>query len=100
MAGTFQQIYFILQQIPPGRVATYGQVAQLVPGAHARVVSFALASLDEGTDIPWHRIINRQGKISLRSHEGQQLQRQRLEQEGILFDAQDRIDLSQYQWQP
>ena len=43
MAGTFQQIYFILQQIPPGRVATYGQIAQLVPGAHARVVSFALA---------------------------------------------------------
>jgi methylated-DNA-protein-cysteine methyltransferase related protein len=90
-------------RIPRGRVATYGQVARLasLPG-RARQVGYALAALDERSRIPWHRVVNAQGRISLRSDEGPEgiVQRLRLEREKVVFDAEGRIRLERFRWHP
>ncbi len=95
----YERIYKVIRQIPAGRVARYGQIAAIVGECGARTVGYALAALRSDTDVPWHRVVNRQGKISLRGHgsEGQE-QRARLESEGVTFDADHRIDLSQFGW--
>lgn len=96
----YPRIYAIVRQIPPGRVATYGQIAALVgPPCDARLVGWAMAALPSGTDVPWQRVINAQGKISLRKYSrGHELQRRRLEAEGVRFDERGRIDLARYGW--
>lgn len=103
MASKHQRIYAIVRQIPPGSVATYGDVATLagLPG-HARLVGYALHALPEFTDVPWQRIINAKGGISLgRAYPGGELhQRHLLEAEGISFDANGKIDLKRFRWQP
>ncbi len=90
----FERVYAVVCQIPVGRVTTYGQVAHIVGNCDARTVGYALAGLREGTDVPWQRVVNSQGKISLIGSD----QRHRLEAEGIVFDARGRIDLSRYGW--
>jgi len=92
------RIYAIVKHIPEGKVATYGQIARMVPRCTARMVGFAMASCPD--DLPWQRVINSQGKISPRAvGYGSEIQRQLLEQEGILFN-ENQIDLEQYGWQP
>jgi len=94
----YQHIYALVQQVPPGYVATYGRIAQLV-GCTARTVGFALAALPIGSDVPWQRVINSQGKISPRTDgEGNILQRDLLEAEGVRFDHKMRVDLMIYSW--
>ncbi|MBN1993066.1 MAG: MGMT family protein [Anaerolineae bacterium] len=98
-APTYERIYAVVCQIPAGRVATYGQVAAIVGGCTARMVGYAMAALPFGTDVPWQRVINRQGKISLRSSgHGSAHQRELLEAEGIIFDRQGRVDFNQVGW--
>ena len=95
----YSGFYAVVRRIPKGRVATYGQVARLAGlPAHARHVGYALAALEEDK-VPWHRVINAQGKISLRGlpHFAER-QRERLEAEGVLFDAQNRVLLKRFQW--
>jgi methylated-DNA-protein-cysteine methyltransferase-like protein len=81
-------------------VATYGQVAQLagLPG-RARLVGYALSALADKS-IPWQRVVNARGEVSLRSccSEAADIQRLLLEREGVAFDAHGRIDLGCYQW--
>jgi methylated-DNA-protein-cysteine methyltransferase-like protein len=83
-------------------VATYGQIASLagLPG-HARLVGYALHSLPDGSDVPWQRVINAKGEISLRS-EGRWdvFQRGLLESEGVVFDSKGRVPLSRFRWRP
>lgn len=101
-ASTYNRIYSVVRRIPRGRVATYGQVAQLAgaPG-HARQVGYALHALSEGTSVPWHRVINARGQVSLRSGEdGHHVQRCLLEAEGVEFDRTDRVLLTKYRWKP
>jgi methylated-DNA-protein-cysteine methyltransferase-like protein len=94
----FARIYEVVKQVPRGKVANYGQIAQIVgAGCDARVVGYAMASTPEGQDIPWQRIVNREGKISLPG-KGGEIQRMRLEAEGILFDARGRIDMKRFGW--
>ena len=94
---TYQAIYDWVAQIPQGRVSTYGQIARLVPRCSARMVGYALATLSLDTDIPWHRVVNSQGKISLRSYgEGSSIQRQLLESEAVRFDSSGKIDLFEH----
>ena len=98
-APTYERIKAVVRQIPAGEVATYGQVAEIVGGCTARMVGYAMAALPFDTDVPWQRVINRQGKISPRaSGSGSALQRQLLEAEGIRFDADSRVDFGAVGW--
>ena len=92
----YQQIYTLVRQIPPGAVSTYGRIGQLV-GCTARTVGFAMAALPPGSDVPWQRVINSQGKVSpRRDGEGNLLQQDLLAAEGIRFDSAGKIDLKRY----
>jgi methylated-DNA-protein-cysteine methyltransferase-like protein len=99
----YVRIYRVVRRIPHGRVATYGQVAELadLPGC-ARQVGYALHALGlSDQDVPWQRVVNAKGEISLRSEPGfEPIQQQLLEAEGVNFDAGGRLDLSQVQWRP
>jgi len=99
-APLYERIYAVVRQIPPGRVSTYGQVAAIVGGGcTARQVGYALAALKAGDrSVPWQRVINHRGEISLRSGEGGATQRQRLEAEGVEFDSQGRVDFDRFGW--
>lgn len=79
-------------------MSTYGHIAALIgPPCDARLVGWAMASVPEGSDVPWQRVINSQGKISLKGLGGQ-IQRKRLEAEGVLFDERGRVDLDCFGW--
>jgi methylated-DNA-protein-cysteine methyltransferase-like protein len=101
---TYDLIYQIVRQIPLGKVATYGQIADLA-GLYgkSRLVGYALfrVNIDLG-DIPWHRVINAKGEISYSSlrRGGDYLQKHLLETEGITFDDRGKINLRKYQWHP
>lgn len=99
-AGTSAAIYRVVRRIPRGRVATYGAVAKLagIPG-HARRVGYALHSLPEGSGVPWHRVINARGRISLSpSGLGGSLQRALLEREGVVFTGGETVSLRRFGW--
>jgi methylated-DNA-protein-cysteine methyltransferase-like protein len=100
-------VWEIVRQIPAGKVATYGQIAAFIPPPGrldpkdyaawgARWVGGAMAACPP--EVPWQRVINAQGKISLRPGGGQQRQRELLEAEGVLFDERERVDLRKYGW--
>ena len=102
-----EKVWEIVRQIPPGKVATYGQIAGMIPppeGMHLndydafapRWVGGAMAACP--ADVPWQRVINSQGKISLRGEGDQNVQRERLEAEGVVFDAHDKVNLKAYRW--
>lgn len=99
----YQQIYQLVRKIPSGKVATYGQIAELLGKPHhARQIGYALYRVAPDSDIPWQRVVNAQGMIS---HSPQRqgsddLQRILLEQEGVTFNSQDKLDLRCYRWQP
>jgi len=95
----FERIYRIVRLIPHGMVATYGQIALHVGRCTPRLVGYALSALPFDGDIPWHRVINCKGMISLpRESQSAIAQRLLLEDEGILFDHQERVDLSRHGW--
>jgi methylated-DNA-protein-cysteine methyltransferase related protein len=102
----FEAVWKIVHEVPPGKVATYGQIAgyipcpkdvppEIYPAVRARWVGQAMAASPSG--VPWQRVINSQGKISGRA--GAERQRSLLEGEGIPFDERQRIDLKRYGWQ-
>src|SRR2546423_1531994 len=98
--GLHTRIHRVVSRIPRGRVATYGEIARLA-GLHgqARLVGYALHALPVGTRIPWQRVVNAQGAISLPGKSAIR-QRELLEKEGVRFDARGRIDLDRFLWQP
>ena len=89
------RIYLLVKQIPPGQVATYGQIAQIVgPPCDAREVGGAMAGLGAHTDVPWQRVINSRGGISTRGYD----QRELLESEGIEFSEKGLTNLKRFGW--
>lgn len=93
------RVYQVLSAIPKGKVATYGTVARLALAPRAaRQVGGVLSRLPEGSKLPWHRVVNRFGLISL-TGSGLIRQKKCLLAEGITFDDQGRIDLQKYGWQ-
>lgn len=90
-----------MRRIPRGRVATYGQVATLagLPG-HARQVGYALHALPGASVVPWQRVTNASGAISLHAMNGGVSQRLLLEKEGVAFDARGRVSLAKFGWRP
>ena len=103
---TFEVIWRVVAKVPRGRVATYGQIARmagLVNGA--RTVGWAMRALPDdrrigGRKVPWHRVINAQGTISLRGGDGGAADRQgaALRREGIRFQPGGRVELGRYLW--
>jgi len=103
VVSSYPRIYAVVRRIPRGRVATYGQIAVLagVPG-QARLVGYALNAVPDSSTVPWHRVINAQGRISTRRSEpgGGITQRMLLEREGVRFNAAGRTDLDRFRWTP
>ena len=97
----YKQIHEIIRLIPSGKVATYAQISEIVGGCTARMVGYAASSIHLDSDIPWQRVINFKGRISLRScgSGGELVQQKLLEAEGVKFDQSGRIDLEQYRWE-
>ena len=101
MPNSYERIYAVVRQIPIGKVATYGQVAELAGlMGKPRVVGYALYKVAPEDDIPWQRVVNAKGEISTSAFRdgSDDLQRVLLEDEGIEFKG-NKIDLSQYRWQ-
>ncbi len=102
MANSYDRIYAVVRQIPVGKVATYGQVAELAGLiGKPRVVGYALYKVAPDDNIPWQRVINAKGEISTSAFRdgSDDLQRVLLEEEGIEFDG-NKINLGKYRWQP
>lgn len=96
---SYQKIYEVVKQIPRGKVATYGQIAELAGlSGQARLVGYALHALTQ-INIPWQRVVNSRGEISLQKGKtDKSLQQIILEAEGIEFLELGRLDLSKYLW--
>lgn len=97
--NSYNLIFDTVRCVPRGRVATYGQIAREAGlGRRARLVGYALHRCPR--DIPWHRVINARGRISLpNGSTGAMTQRRRLIEEGVVFLG-PRIDLDRYGWRP
>ena len=94
----YELIWQLVRKIPHGKVATYGQIARLAGiEGHARFVGYALHGLPQKSGIPWHRVINSQGRISLSGVPAKH-QRRLLEIEKVVFSPAGKIDLKQFQW--
>ncbi|HET7321641.1 MAG TPA: MGMT family protein [Longimicrobiaceae bacterium] len=101
--SSHNRIYEAVRRIPEGCVLTYGEVAVLAGlTGQARLVGYALHALPSHTTVPWQRVVNARGGISMgRAYPGGELvQRQRLEEEGVEFDANGRISLERFRWRP
>ncbi len=96
----YDRVYAFVRRVPRGRVVTYGQVAlELGSPAAARAVGYALHHLPGNSDVPWWRVINASGGISLRGRgEAADVQRRQLEREGVAFGPMGSIDLRDYRW--
>jgi len=96
--AVFARVHALVRRIPRGRVATYGQLSELLDGRlSAAAVGWALRAAPEA--LPWHRVINARGTCSTDA-ERPGLQRALLEAEGVAFDREGRLDLARYQWRP
>ncbi len=104
-SANYLAIYKTVKKIPRGRVATYGQIAALagMPRA-ARQVGYALRATPDNVKIPWHRVVNAQGRVSMRLKDwqsgGDDLQKILLAAEGVAFDDTGKLDLKRYRWEP
>lgn len=101
--GFYAKVFAVVRRVPPGYVATYGQVAtELGSPRVARQVGFALAGswrVQDQDPVPWHRIINAKGKISTRTNPSPDRdQRALLEAEGVSFKNDDTVDLAKHRW--
>jgi methylated-DNA-protein-cysteine methyltransferase-like protein len=102
LRSSYQKIYATVRRIPKGRVASYGQIAKLSGlSGRARQVGYAMYALQPGSTVPWHRVVNAQGRVSRRRVPGAELtQRMFLEREGVRFGPGGRIPLTRFGWRP
>ena len=94
-----EKIWLVVNQIPRGKVASYGQVAKLaeLPG-YARYLGYVMKNLPKGTKLPWHRVVNSQGRLSFpRDSSSYQRQKSLLEKEGIVF-VKGKFSMKKYGW--
>lgn len=95
-----ERVYDVVRRIPHGRVLSYGDVAALLGSPRAaRGVGQALSSLPPRSDVPWWRVVNRSGRISIR-HQGALVQRMNLEAEGVRFRRDGSVELAVHAWRP
>jgi methylated-DNA-protein-cysteine methyltransferase related protein len=94
----FARVHALVARIPRGKVATYGQLSEMIDGRLSPAgIGWALRASD--ASLPWYRVINSRGTLST-EQETPGRQRRLLEEEGIEFDAAGAVDLSTYQWRP
>ncbi|MFC1900966.1 MGMT family protein [Chloroflexota bacterium] len=94
-----ENIINVITSIPEGKVCTYGLIARLAGDPRAaRQVSWTLNSLTEKHNLPWHRVINSKGTISIKSIEGKEYQKHLLEQEGVEVSDNYEVDIDKYLW--
>ena len=101
--NAFEEVYKVVRRIPRGRVATYGQVAKLLPRKWSpALVGWALHALPSESDVPWFRVLDSKGQLGTRKLPGESVhvQKDRLAEEGIDLDAEGRCDLARHQWKP
>jgi len=97
----YKRVIEIIIAIPYGKVATYGQIAAYAGNHRAsRQVAYILHASSDKENLPWHRVINSQGSISLKPHYGYELQKQLLKKEGVKFKKNNCIDLKRFLWLP
>jgi methylated-DNA-protein-cysteine methyltransferase-like protein len=98
----FEDVYNIVKQIPVGKVATYGQIAHIMGQPRkAKIVGWALHGNPYKGVVPCHRVVDRNGKLSgAFVFGGPAIQKELLENEGIIFDSKDIIDLQKFLWKP
>jgi methylated-DNA-protein-cysteine methyltransferase-like protein len=96
MTDDFERIYALVRQIPHGRVTTYGQLGAMCRITDSRVVGEAMHA---ARDVPWQRVINARGQISLKGSTGRK-QRELLEAEGVVFDERGSVDFTRVGWTP
>lgn len=98
--GWMRSVWQVVQGIPRGHVLTYGEVARLAGmGRWARRVSQAMRRAPRSMELPWHRVVNAQGRISFpEESDGFQRQKRRLEEEGVVF-LNGKIDLEKFGYQ-
>jgi methylated-DNA-protein-cysteine methyltransferase-like protein len=96
----FEAIYNVVACIPKGRVATYGQIAEIAGmPRQARRVGYALSALTANSGVPWHRVVNAKGEISTRTKKGSEsIQARLLKQEGVVFTRDGKIALDRFRW--
>ena len=96
----FRRVYRKVREVPRGRVATYGQIASLLGSPRAaRTVGWALQALDDGSGVPWHRVVDAQGRIRVGTRGGASvLQVRLLRREGVAVDAEGTVDLGRFLW--
>jgi methylated-DNA-protein-cysteine methyltransferase-like protein len=96
-----ERVKVLIKRIPRGRVATYAQIAALAGNyLAARQVARVLHSSSDKDRLPWHRVINSRGGLSLRRGRGFEEQKRLLAREGVCFDRRGRIELNRFQWEP
>jgi methylated-DNA-protein-cysteine methyltransferase-like protein len=96
-----QRVKNIIRQIPRGKVATYGQIAALAGNPRAaRQVVWILNSSSQKDKLPWHRVVNRKGQISLKPGQGYEIQKALLQEEGVRFDDNYKINFDRHLWSP
>ena len=101
----YKALYVVIRNIPRGRVATYGQVAELagIPGG-ARIAAASLKVSKPADRLPWQRVIGKasktRGRIAIHDPVGAAIQRQLLEAEGVAIDDRGLVDLAAYGWLP
>lgn len=102
MPSFYEAVYRLVRDIPLRRVMTYGQIATILGSPRAaRAVGYAMLASDGRDDVPWHRVINAQGGISIGGAPERPIaQRKLLEGEGVVFDDSDTCDLAEYRWEP
>lgn len=95
----YQRVIDVIKIIPEGKVSTYGQIASYAGNSRAaRQVSYILHSSSRKENLPWHRVVNSKGRISLKPNHGYELQKRLLEREGIEFNEDDCINLKHFLW--
>ncbi|MFH1335141.1 MAG: MGMT family protein [Candidatus Zixiibacteriota bacterium] len=96
-----QRVIDTIKKIPRGKVATYGQIAAVAGNPRAtRLVVWLLNSSSQKEKLPWHRVVNSKGKISLKPGYGYEIQKGMLLKEGVKFDDKDTIDFDRFLWTP
>jgi methylated-DNA-protein-cysteine methyltransferase-like protein len=94
----FDQVYELVKKIPKGKVATYGQIAEILGTKDARRVGHALHA-NKSREVPCHRVVNKDGRLAPSFAFGKGIQKQRLQKEGIEFLDKDHVNLNKHLWQ-